>query len=88
MPRRKKANRVNEHQCYVCSARFEAVRDDARYCGPKCRKQISRAMHAIKAATSAMKKGPVKVLACGKCGAERVEQFKSCPLCGSRRQPK
>lgn len=43
MGRKKKPNRFNEHECRVCGILFEAVRDDARYCGPTCRKKISRA---------------------------------------------
>jgi hypothetical protein len=40
--------------CPICEARFVATRKDARYCGPACRQQISRAARLVMAAAKAI----------------------------------
>ena len=54
MPRKARAQRVNEHECHACGERFNAVRHDARYCGAKCRQQMSRSMRAIRVLKSVL----------------------------------
>lgn len=56
MGRKARPQRVNEHECYSCSAPFDAVRNDARYCSPRCRQQMSRSMRAIAKLKASMKK--------------------------------
>lgn len=85
MPRSKKYNRVNEHECFVCSKTFEAVRDDARYCSVKCRQQISRAMRAIASTKRALNSSGPQVR-CAKCGIDRAAEMPSCPVCKSKKK--
>jgi len=52
--------RVEERECYVCGERYEAKRDDSRYCSPRCRQKISRAMRLVEAVTGKQSKQRMK----------------------------
>lgn len=83
MARRKKMNRHHQCQCRVCHVVFEAVRDDARYCSPKCRQRISRFVRAAakpKARPVLNANGKVE---CSECGIRRDGRVKKCPTCHS-----
>jgi len=81
MGRRKKVNRVNEHQCFVCSNTFEAVRDDARYCSAKCRKKISRAMALLNQIDPKHAKKKGKQWKCQNCQSPCADRAELCAVC-------
>lgn len=83
MGRRKKFNRLHETQCRVCPTIFEAVRDDARYCSPKCRQAISRAQRAAASGTDTRALKVNNKTVCAECGIARDGRAKKCPVCRS-----
>lgn len=88
MARRKKLHRLHECQCRVCPVVFEAVRDDARYCSPKCRQAISRARRAgekVRPHVALKANGKVQ---CVECGIKRDGRVKKCPTCASTKSRK
>lgn len=56
MGRKKKFHRRNEHECFVCRERFDAVRDDARFCSARCRQRSSRQTRLLDAIIGPKKK--------------------------------
>lgn len=81
MGRRSKPNRVNQHQCHVCSALFDAVRHDARYCSSKCRKKISRAMALVRTVSPPASSPAGKKWSCQRCSRVVSDRKQYCVYC-------
>ena len=83
MPRAKREQRHFLVRCSICPIMFEAVRRDARYCTPKCRQAISRALRTIKARHAVNRKNPHATgWECDACGSELPADTQRCAVCG------
>ncbi len=82
MPRTKKA-RVDQHECALCGKLFDAKRDDAQYCGPRCRQRVSREARArLNQSSSRARKVDVKTKSCRQCGVLSPINAPACCACG------
>jgi len=89
MPRSKRSVRRVLHHCKVCPNTFYAVRGDASYCSPKCRKAINRAMQLVAQVTGK----PLGLKAdsrveCRECGTRMDGRTTRCPVCRSTAKQK
>ena len=84
MPRRKRAQRVNEHECRACGERFYAVRFDAKYCGPACRQAVTRLRRDLEHAQVVRLVTTARdVVTCSKCNVTRSGGEMPCFTCGA-----
>lgn len=84
MPRSKRSVRKRKRACHVCGVEFFAVRDDAKFHSPTCRKKFNRAMQLVlqvNGGALGLKAGAK--WKCADCGVELDGRVTRCPVCRS-----